>query len=116
MGLRSNQRNGYAFEAYAVSSSKVQKIEGIAKTMAADPVRYPLLKALSQQAKSNREQARGRLDPLDQAEADLSMPQFLTPEEIKATIKLREQLVGEIFIRLFRIELIEKEVRDVLGA
>lgn len=115
-GLRANQRDGLVSEAYAVGSSKVEKINRVAKALWNDPVKYPQLRDLYKEARRYREQARTRMSPLEEIEDELYTPELLDPQELKDLTKQSETLVGEIFIRLYRIDLVTKKARHVLGA
>jgi hypothetical protein len=113
--LRVNQREGFVFEAYAEASSKVEAINRIKKDFVTDAVRAPTLDLYHQKSKNFREQARKRLDPIYELNLQLAVP-GLDPVEKAELMGERERLVGEIFIRLFRIDMVHRAVRGLIGA
>jgi hypothetical protein len=113
--LRANQKEGFVFEAYAEASSKVEAIKRIKKDFLTDAVRFPTLDLYHTKATNAREQARTRLDPLYELNLQLVVT-GLDPEEKAELLEIRERLVGEIFIRLFRIDMIHRATRGLIGA
>jgi hypothetical protein len=113
---RSDQRDGFVFEAYADASSKVEDLRRIADKMVLDPTKAPQLMELHRRARNEREQARKRLEPFAELCDELLTPALLTPERRKEVMKERDRLAGEIFIRLMHIDLASVASRKVLGA
>ena len=113
--LRANQRDGFVFEAYAVASSKVENIKRLAKHCVSDPERGPRLDEIYRRVRNLREAARKRLDPFEEICADLYDTRGMDRKEIDALLKERDKLVGEIFAKLYRIDIASQAARNVLG-
>jgi hypothetical protein len=113
--LRSNQRDGYVFEAYAEASSKVENIRRLTKDIV-DPTKNVRLEELYRKARNEREQARNRLDPFEELCDELTIPPLPTPERREQIIKDRDRLVGEIMIRLYHVDLASTASKRVIGA
>jgi hypothetical protein len=109
---RSDQRDGFVFEAYADASSKVEDLRRIADKMVLDPTKAPQLMELHRRARNERK----RLEPFAELCDELLTPALLTPERRKEVMKERDRLAGEIFIRLMHIDLASVASRKVLGA
>jgi hypothetical protein len=112
---RSDQRDGYVFEAYAEASSKVESLRKLADQVVLDPVKSPQMMELHRRARNEREQARKRLEPFADLCDELAVPALLTPERRKEIIKERDRLTGEIFIRLMHIDLAVRAAEKVKG-
>ena len=113
--LRANQQDGFVFEAYAEASSKVENVKRVAGEMRDDPVRWARLDDLHRRARNYREQARVRLMAFEDVDAELLTPQLLSKDELEELVEERARLVGEIFIRLYQIDLVSKAARKALG-
>jgi 16S rRNA C967 or C1407 C5-methylase (RsmB/RsmF family) len=114
--LRANQQDGFVSEAYAEASSKVENLKRLKKELKEDPERWFRLSDLHRKATNYREQARTRKIRFEEIEDDLCVPELLEKDRLNELVAERAQLVGEIFIRLFQIDLVSKAARRAIGA
>jgi phage shock protein A len=114
--LRINQRDGYVSEAYAEASSKVENLKRITNQMMKDrPDLYFRLADLHRKSRKYREQARTRLLAFEEVNDELAVPELLSKSQLAELVEERARLVGEIFIRLYQIDLTSTAARRALG-
>lgn len=112
-GLRSNQQDGYVFEAFAKASAIVENLNRLSKNLP-DPELRVTAAELYRRGRNEREQARTRMGSFDDLNTEILGGG--QPEDYrKKLIEERDKLVGEIFIRLFHIDLLQQTANKRLS-